>query len=110
MWQPELSSLEAPNGLRGYTTPICVPMPVIRKFKTLTRFISGGRCPIKEAPAHRKMEDGSNPEVPSGRRHSVLLSGLFDTKLFQSFEYPVCKQFMRKTIGVWIGRRHPQLR
>jgi len=68
---------------------------------------------VARSKRHRrieKMEGGSNPEVPSGRRHSVLLSGLFDIKLFQGFEYPVCKQFMRKTIRMWIGRRHPQLR
>ena len=68
---------------------------------------------VARSKRHRrieKKEGGSNPEVPSGRRHSVLLSGLFDIKLFQGFEYPVCKQFMRKTIRMWIGRRHPQLR
>ena len=60
--------------------------------------------------SRRKIEGGSNLESPERQLHSLLLSGLLDTKLFQSLEYPLGKQFMCKTIGMWIGRRHPQLR
>jgi hypothetical protein len=44
-----------------------------------------------------------NAEIAAAERqpHSVLASGFVDTKFFQNLEYPLGKQFMRKTIGMW---------
>jgi hypothetical protein len=108
MRSPELSQ---PEGFRGYTMTLCVPISVIRKFvyigKSSRSLHIRRRRPIKEASAHF-FEEWS---VEATRRlHSLLLSSLLDTKLFQSVEYPVCKKFMCKTIRMWVGRRHPQLR
>jgi hypothetical protein len=96
---PELSSLEVPNGLRGYTMPVCVPMSVISEI-----------CLFSASLVDLITSKNGGRKASERQFHSLLLSGLLDTKLLQSVEYPVCKQFMRKTIGMWIGRRHPQLR
>jgi hypothetical protein len=87
--------------------------PSLRMLAILVdRFISG-RLPDQSGAgaSHRKTEVRTQPGSPERQLHSLMmLSGLLDIKLFQSVEYPVGKQFMCKTIGMWIGRRHPQLR
>src|SRR4029077_11322725 len=97
-----MSSLEAPNGSAAARCPFAFQCPSFGNSRRSLAFAYLGKSsrslhirrplPDKEAPAHRVKKWGAEVTRKSERQlHSLMLSGLLDTKLFQSVEYPLGK-------------------